>query len=138
MRRALARNCRMESPELYRDVAVVMITRNEERAIRTVIEDARRALPGAEVFVIDGSDDHTPEIAWRAGATVIPEPGGGFGPALHAALMAPRRPIVVTIDADDTYPAEAFPGLVRLVRDGWDVVGADRIGRWPGAMPLAN
>jgi glycosyltransferase involved in cell wall biosynthesis len=115
-----------------------MITRDEERAVRAVIEDAKRALPGAEVFVVDGSDDGTPEIARQAGATVIREPGGGFGPALHAALMAPRRPIVVTVDADDTYPAEAFPTLVRLVREGWDVAGADRLAGWPRAMPLAN
>jgi glycosyltransferase involved in cell wall biosynthesis len=115
-----------------------MITRNEERAIRVVIEDAKRALPGAEIFVVDGSDDRTPEIARQAGAIVLREPGGGFGPALHAALMAPQRPIVVTVDADDTYPANAFPALVRLIRDGWDVAGADRLGSRPRAMPLTN
>jgi glycosyltransferase involved in cell wall biosynthesis len=128
----------VEGSEPYQDVAVVMITRNEERAIRTVIEDAKRVLPGAEVFVVDGSQDRTPEIAREAGAIVMREPAGGFGPALHAALMAPRRPIIVTVDADDTYPAAAFPTLVRLIREGWDVAGADRLGRWPGAMPLAN
>jgi glycosyltransferase involved in cell wall biosynthesis len=127
-----------QGSESYQDVAVVMITRNEERAIGKVIDDAKRALPGAEVFVIDGSDDRTPEIARQAGATVIREPGGGFGPAMHAALMAPHRPIVVTIDADDTYPAAAFPTLVRLIREGWDVAGTDRLGGWPRAMPLAN
>lgn len=128
----------MENSESYQDVAVVMITRNEERAVGKVIEDAKAALPGAEVFVIDGSDDRTPEIARQAGATVIREPGGGFGPAMHAALMAPNRPIVVTVDADDTYPASAFPTLVGLVREGWHVAGTDRLGRRPGAMPLAN
>lgn len=116
-----------------------MITRNEERAVAKVIEDARRALPGAEVFVIDGSDDQTPALARRAGATVIREPGGGFGPAFHAALMAPKRPIVVTVDADDTYPASVYPELVHLVREGWDVAGTDRLGRRPPpAMPVAN
>jgi glycosyltransferase involved in cell wall biosynthesis len=128
----------MANSESYPDVAVVMITRNEEQAIARVIEDAMQALPGAEVFVIDGSDDRTPEIARRAGATVIREPGGGFGPAMHAALMAPHQPIVVTVDADDTYPAAAFPVLVRLVREGMDVAGTDRLGGRPRAMPVAN
>ncbi|MEO6858363.1 MAG: glycosyltransferase family 2 protein [Solirubrobacteraceae bacterium] len=124
---------------LYSDVAVVIITRNEEGAIGKVIEDAAGALPGAEIFVIDGSDDATPEIARRAGATVIREPGGGFGPALHAALMAPTQPIIVTVDADDTYPAAAFPILVGMIRDGWQVVGADRLGaQRSDAMPLSN
>ena len=121
----------------YEDVAVVMITRNEEQAIGKVIGDARRALPGTEVVVVDGSDDLTPEIARRAGVTVVREPGGGSGPALLAALMASQRPIIVTVDADDTYPASAFPVLVRLIREGCDVAGADRLGRWPRAMPLS-
>jgi glycosyltransferase involved in cell wall biosynthesis len=127
-----------ETADSYPDVAVVMITRNEERAVKGVIDGAMQALPGAEVFVIDGSDDRTPEIARQAGATVIREPGGGFGPALHAALLAPDRPIVVTVDADDTYPASVFPTLVRLIREGWEVAGTDRLGRWPSAMPASN
>jgi glycosyltransferase involved in cell wall biosynthesis len=126
-------------PERYSDVAVVMIARNEEAAILKVIGDAKEALPGAEIFVVDGSTDATPDIARQAGATVIREPGGGFGPALHAALMTPRQPIIVTVDADDTYPASAFPEMVRLIREGWDVVGTDRLGeRRPSAMPLSN
>jgi glycosyltransferase involved in cell wall biosynthesis len=116
-----------------------MITRNEEAAIGKVIADAREALPGAEVYVIDGSTDATPQLAREAGATVVREPGGGFGPALHAALLTPRQPIIVTVDADDTYPASAFPELVRLIREGWDVVGTDRLGsRRPTAMPWSN
>lgn len=123
----------------YDDVAVVMITRNEELAVEKVVRDACAALPGAEVFVIDGSDDATPELAARAGATVIREPGGGFGPALHAALLTPSRPIVVTVDADDTYPADVLPELVEMVRSGWHVVGTDRLGRRPPeTMPLPN
>lgn len=128
----------MVNADTFRDVAVVMITRNEELAVEKVIKDAERALPGAQVFVIDGSEDRTHEIARRAGAIVIREPGGGFGPAMHAALMAPDRPIVATVDADDTYPATAFPALVRLIREGWDVAGTDRLGSRPRSMPLAN
>jgi glycosyltransferase involved in cell wall biosynthesis len=125
--------------ERYPDVAIVMITRNEEAAVTKVIRDAQQALPGAEVFVIDGSSDATPQLAREAGATVIPEPGGGFGPAMHAALMTPHHPIVVTVDADDTYPPSAFPVLVRLIREGWDVAGTDRLGaRRPDAMKLLN
>jgi glycosyltransferase involved in cell wall biosynthesis len=125
--------------ESYSDVAVVMITRNEEAAVGKVIRDARDALPGAEIFVIDGSTDNTPEIARELGATVVREPGGGFGPALHAALMIPRQPIVVTVDADDTYPPSAFPVLVNLIREGWDVAGTDRLGTHrPKTMNLSN
>ena len=123
----------------YDDVAVVMITRNEEGAIEKVVADALAALPGAEVFVVDGSSDRTPELAEKAGATVVREPGGGPAPALLAALRVSARAIVVTVDADDTYPAEAYPVLVDLVRGGADVAGGDRLGHGrPGAMPLPN
>jgi glycosyltransferase involved in cell wall biosynthesis len=123
----------------YDDVAVVMITRNEQDAIAKVIDDAAAALPGAEIVVVDGSTDDTPEIAAAHGARVLKEPGGGPAPALLHALTSSCRPIVATVDADDTYPAEVFPKLVDLIREGADVAGTDRLGsRPPSTMPLAN
>jgi glycosyltransferase involved in cell wall biosynthesis len=123
----------------FDDVAVVMITRNEELAIGTVIDDARSVLPGAEIIVVDGSTDATPKLAVEHGARVVPEPSGGPAPALLCALQASDRPIVVTVDADDTYPAEVYPVLVDHIRSGVDVAGTDRLGRRPPtAMPLSN
>jgi glycosyltransferase involved in cell wall biosynthesis len=123
----------------YADVAVVMITLNEEAAIAKVVDDALRALPGAEVIVVDGSSDATPRIAAEHGATVLREPPGGPAPALLAALQASDRPIVVTVDADDTYPADIYPLLVERVRGGDDIAGTDRLGsRPPKTMPKAN
>ncbi|HEV3187213.1 MAG TPA: glycosyltransferase family 2 protein, partial [Acidimicrobiales bacterium] len=126
-------------PQDYDDVSVVMITRNEEGAIAKVVDEARMALPGCDVIVVDGSSDRTPEIAKEHGAKVFVEPAGGPAPALLFALRASTRPIVVTVDADDTYPADIFPELVRRVREGDDVVGTNRLGRRPPkAMPLRN
>src|SRR5919198_4185976 len=123
----------------FDDVAVVMITRNEELAIGKVIDDARAALPGAEIVVVDGSTDATPKLAVEHGARVVPEPGGGAAPALLCALKSSDRPIVVTVDADDTYPAEVYPVLVDHIRRGADVAGTDRLGRRPPAtMPPSN
>ena len=125
----------------YADVAVVMITRNEELAIEKVVKDAFLYLPGCSVFVIDGSSDRTSELATLAGAKVVQEPGGGFGPALHCALLypGPEFKIVATVDADDTYPAEVFPELVKLVRSGIDVAGTNRLTLTPTEhMPFIN
>jgi glycosyltransferase involved in cell wall biosynthesis len=128
-----------QAPAEYGDVAVVMITRNEEGAIAKVVDDAFAALPGCEVIVVDGSDDATATIAAEHGARVIREPGGGAAPALLYALRASSRPIVASVDADDTYPAEAFPELVRRVREGDDIAGTNRLGlRPPKAMPVSN
>jgi glycosyltransferase involved in cell wall biosynthesis len=123
----------------FSDTAVVMITRDEERAIAKVVDDIVASAPGAEIIVVDGSSDRTPEIARTHGATVVAEPGGGPAPALVAALRASDRPIVVTIDADDTYPATLIPALVALVRDSFDVAGTNRLGFGrPLAMPMPN
>ena len=129
----------MTSGARYDDVSVVMITRNEEGAVAKVVDDARAALPGCEVIVVDGSSDRTAEIATEHGAQVFREPAGGPAPALLYALRAATRPIVVTVDADDTYPAAIYPELVRRVREGDDVAGTNRLGRRPPeAMPLRN
>lgn len=125
----------------YSDVAVVMITRNEEQAVGKVVKDALQSLPGCSVFVIDGSSDRTAELAALAGATVIQEPGGGFGPALHCALNTPssKFSVIATVDADDTYPPEILPELVRMVKEEVDVAGANRLTITPTKhMPLIN
>lgn len=123
----------------FPDAAVVMIARDEEAAIARVVDDVRRAVPGAEVVVVDGSSDRTPEIAAEHGARVLREPGGGPASALLAALRAGDRPVVATIDADNTYPPELLPPLIELARTGFDVVGTDRLGFGrPPAMPRSN
>ena len=123
----------------YGDTAVVMITRNEEAAIADVVDSCQAALPGAEVIVVDGSSDATPQIAAAHGAAVLREPVGGPAPALLSALRASQRPIIATIDADGTYPTDVFAELVDLVRGGVDVAGTDRLGKRPlSTMPLAN
>jgi glycosyltransferase involved in cell wall biosynthesis len=123
----------------FSDAAVVMISRNEESAIAKVVKDVQHVVPGAEVIVVDGSSDRTPEIAAEHGARVIPEPGGGPARALLAALRASDRPVVATVDADDTYPPELLPAVIELARCGFDVVGTDRLGFGrPATMPLPN
>ena len=128
-----------ESNFNYSDVAVVMITRNEEGAIQKVVQDAKSHLPGCEVIVVDGSNDRTPELAVEAGARVIREPGGGPAPALLTALLASQRSIIISVDADDTYPPEIYSILIKKIRSGYDIAGTNRLGLMPPkAMPVRN
>ena len=123
----------------YEDVAVAIITRNEEKAIAKVVTDIRKALPEAAVYIIDDSSDNTKQIAEECGAKVSDGPRSGFGPAFHQALLTPSEPIIVTVDADDTYPVEMFSTLIEKVREGYDIAGANRIGYGrPRTMPLQN
>jgi glycosyltransferase involved in cell wall biosynthesis len=127
--------------ELDRDtLTVAMITRNEEKAIAKVIGDVKRVVPGAQVLVVDSSSDRTPEIAAALGADVIRQfPPRGYGPAMNTALRSGSGKVVVTLDCDDTYPAEMVPVLARMVLDdGYDVVDGSRLESKPDAMPWVN
>src|SRR5439155_12397000 len=44
-------------------ITVAMITMNEEKAVGKVIGDIQRAVPGAEILVVDSSRDRTAELA---------------------------------------------------------------------------
>jgi glycosyltransferase involved in cell wall biosynthesis len=124
----------------FDDVAIVMITMNEEDSIRRVARELRRNVPGATVTIVDSSSDRTPEIARQERVEVLRQfPPEGYGPAMVTALCHPERPIVVTLDCDGTYPTQAIPELVALARSGWDVAGTTRLARGkPRAMPWTN
>jgi glycosyltransferase involved in cell wall biosynthesis len=124
----------------FEDVSVVMITKDEEGSVAKVIDDLRRDVPGAEVVLVDSSQDRTAEIAEERGARVIRQfPPRGYGPAMVRALHAPDRDIVVTLDCDDTYPTGRIPELVAASRDGVDVAGTTRLaGGRPASMPRSN
>jgi glycosyltransferase involved in cell wall biosynthesis len=58
---------------------------------------------------------------------------------MMTALQASTREVVVTMDCDDTYPAEKIPELAALILDGgYDVVDASRLKNKPKAMPWLN
>jgi len=121
-------------------LTVAMITLNEERAVEKVIQSVQAAVPDAEVLVVDSSTDATAEIAESLGARVIKQlPPIGYGPAMDVALRSGSGTVVVTLDCDDTYPAERIPELRDLVlQQGFDVVDGCRLPRKPAAMPLLN
>ena len=123
----------------FSDLTIVMIARNEEKAIGKVVSEIIETLSGVKVYVIDGSTDRTAEIAKNMGAEVFQEPGGGYGPALHSAIQHAKTKYVGTVDADDTYPPEHFKEMLELMDKGYDIVGGSRITPdKPKTMPLFN
>ena len=123
-------------------ISVAMITMNEEGAIAKVVEDIRRATAdlNTEIVIVDSSKDRTPEIAQSMGVRVLRQfPPQGYGRAMHRVLTESLGDVVITLDCDDTYPAEDIPRLVRLALDeGYDVVNGSRLCTRPEAMPFAN
>jgi hypothetical protein len=48
----------------FEDVSVVMISMNEEGAIKNVLQDISKDVPGAEVVLVDSSKDKTISSYW--------------------------------------------------------------------------
>jgi len=121
-------------------VSIVIPTMNEEASIGQVLDEVAAAMRGHgayEVVVVDtDSRDRTVAIARGKGARIVLEPRRGYGRAYKTGFAAARGSIVVTLDADLTYPAHMIPEFVRLVeQEGADFVSGNRIaGLEEGAM----
>jgi len=121
-------------------ISVAMITMNEEKAISKVVHDIKKAVPEAEILIVDSSKDQTPEIARSLGVRVIRQfPPQGYGRAMDLALRSAAGNVVVTLDCDDTYPADMIPKLADFVeKGGFDIVDGARLKYKPNAMPWIN
>jgi dolichol-phosphate hexosyltransferase len=128
-------------------VSIIIPTLNEqagiERTIRSIPQSAIKETTGSdvEIIVVDGqSTDSTREIATRLGANVILEEKKGYGRACKAGFTAAKGDILVTIDADNTYPTECIPDYVQqLQRGGLDFITVNRFPLMErGAMSLTR
>jgi hypothetical protein len=109
---------------------------NEERTLPVTLAAIPRAIPGidrVEVLVIDdGSRDGTVEVARRLGVEhVVSHPvNRGLAQAFQTGLDAALRlgaDVVVNTDADNQYPGERIPELIRPILEGRaDLVVGDR------------
>lgn len=110
------------------EIAVLVPCLNEEHGIAGVVEDFRRALPGATIYVYDnGSTDRTIEVAREAGAIVRQEPRRGKGNVVRRMFADVDADIYLMVDGDGTYDARTAPAMItRLLGDHLDMVIATR------------
>src|SRR6186997_753362 len=106
------------------DVAVLIPCLNEEHGIAAVIEDFRRALPQATIYVYDNaSTDRTVEVARDAGAIVRQEPRRGKGNVVRRMFADVEADVYVMVDGDGTYDAGTAPAMIkRLLSEHLDMV----------------
>lgn len=111
------------------EIAVIIPCFNEEVAIPRVIQDFRRALPSARIYVYDNaSTDRTAAVAAEEGAIVGHEPFPGKGNVMCRMFSDIEADVYVLVDGDDTYDAAAAPELVRTLLDKQlDMVSAARV-----------
>jgi len=122
-----------------RSVTLVLPCYNEEDGVRCVVE----ALPAGidEIVVVDNNcTDRTAAVASSLGCRVVEESRPGYGAAYKAGLGAAGGDVIVTMDADGSYPTEMIVPLVEmLVERGWDFISGRRFPlRNPKAMRPLN
>ncbi len=110
-------------------VAVLVPCYNEALTIAKVVDDFRRVLPEATVYVYDNnSSDDTAAIARAHGAVVRTERRQGKGNVVRQMMRDIDADYYVMVDGDDTYPAEAAPALLApLMADEADMTVGDRL-----------
>ena len=111
------------------DVAVLVPCYNEEAAIGIVVEDFKKVLPKARIYVYDNnSSDNTIAVAKQAGAIVYSENQQGKGHVIRRMFSDLSADIYLMVDGDDTYEASAAPRLInKLVTESLDMVNGKRV-----------
>lgn len=110
-------------------MAVLIPCYNESKTIEKVVNDYRKALPEAVIYVYDNnSTDNTAEIAEKAGAVVRYEHQQGKGNVIRRMFREIDAQCYVMVDGDDTYPADCAQELVdKVLNYGADMVVGDRL-----------
>lgn len=118
----------LESPQ-FDSIAVLIPCYNEEMTIGKVVDDFRRELPGATVYVYDNnSSDNTAAAAKQHGAIVRFEPRQGKGNVVRQMFRDINSACYLLVDGDDTYPAEQAWELCEPVLSGnADMTVGDRL-----------
>lgn len=127
-------------------ITIVIPTLNEEKGIGKTIdmidrEYFRKKGWDLEIIVVDGnSTDRTREIAEKRGARVIIEPRKGYGRAYKTGLKEANGDIIVTGDADATYPFDKIHEYIEyLLKNNLDFITTNRFAKIKkGAMSVKH
>ena len=110
-------------------IAVLIPCYNEAKTVEKVVQDFKRVLPDATIYVYDNnSSDGTDKLARKAGATVCYEYQQGKGNVVRRMFQEIDAECYIMTDGDDTYPAEFAPEMVeKVLNRKVDMVVGDRL-----------
>jgi len=107
---------------------VIIPAYNESVSIISTISEIQNLSNKIEIIVVDdGSNDGTYELAKQTGVKILRHPlNKGYGASLKTGIRNAKYNTIVITDADETYPNEKIPELVKIfVNEDIDmVVGA--------------
>ncbi|KYK27940.1 glycosyl transferase family 2 [Thermoplasmatales archaeon SG8-52-1] len=114
-------------------VTVILPTLNEEKGVGKTIDSINKEYLkknnwNLEIIIVDGdSKDKTREIAKKKGAEIISEKRKGYGRAYKTGMSKAKGDIIVTGDADATYPFDRIHEYIKLLTDeNLDFITTDR------------
>ena len=97
-------------------IAVLIPCYNEELSIVKVIEDCKKYIPEAIIYVYDNnSKDKSVELAKNAGAIIKHEYQQGKGNVIRRMFREIDAECYLMVDADDTYDLSFAPEMIELV-----------------------
>ena len=97
-------------------IAILIPCFNEELTIGCVIEQFRKELPSAKIYVFDNnSTDATVERAIESGAVLLREPRQGKGYVVQSMFREIDADIYIMVDGDGTYAASSVRMLLEPV-----------------------
>ncbi|ACX72063.1 glycosyl transferase family 2 [Methanocaldococcus vulcanius M7] len=127
-------------------VSIVIPAYNEEKAIGKTLELIKNTIEKIkgydfEIIVVDNnSSDSTGKIAKSLGAKVVFERNKGYGNAYKKGLKEAGGDIIITGDADGTYPFEDIPKFLQIIeKNNVDFINTDRFANLEkNSMPFIN
>lgn len=110
-------------------IAVLIPCYNEEKTIEKVINDWKKEIPQAIIYVYDNnSTDNTADLAMQAGAILRKEYQQGKGNVIRRMFREIDAYCYIMVDGDDTYPAEYGQQMAEEVLERQvDMVVGDRL-----------
>lgn len=100
-------------------IAILVPCLDEALTVAQVVQDFKRVLPAATVYVYDnGSTDDTAALAQQAGAVVYTDWHRGKGKVMQRMFSEIEADYYVLVDGDATYVADDVLAMLEPVRSG--------------------
>jgi len=113
------------------NISAIVPVYNEEKIVKETIENLKKELGrldlNYEILVVnDASTDKTREVLEKISEIkIINHPyNKGYGAALKTGVSQGQNDLILIIDADNTYPSNSIPELVKHAPNYDMVVGA--------------